>query len=437
MWWEFLFIKTPYFSLRKYLKVENCLEYTKFYYQKCIKCENGVFLFETPNEILKKKFCINNLYKIENCINYNSINLTVICIECKSDYLLVHEIGNKKKCLLKTDKIDNCFLYNKNSDCEEYNRECKFKNSQECPICKLCFILVNENCEGICSEEALNCSVCQNICPIYFCLKLIPFCLECDKNNFLKWCKKDFILENGICVFKEFDFEDESELCQPNCLQCFKEICIKCEFNYYYDKNLEICVKNISVVSKHFDKDICDGLLCIENGKSQFKNCKKCKINCKCEIIHEFIDELIYLTCQDNLVTFSSKKIGKFQEYYHFPIFLDKSLKKIYFEFKENNEEHIFRIPKFLISQSKNCFFDSKKFYKIKNKKYFSDSKKSSISNFILNLFNSKTGIFPIISNFAPNSFIAYLLIFFQAQEIMNYLYLINFNGGSLFEYNI
>ena len=285
----------------------------------CLQCDDNYFL-DFDN------FCIEKIFKKQNCLNHNNFNFT--CNECELDYLLVDINENKKICKHENDIIHNCLVYNENLGCVEYNRECNYIDHEECPICKFGFILVNEKCVDICSPEALNCTVCKNVCPIFLCMKIIHFCVDCDKQDFSKCikCDDNFFLHNGICVRKEINENEEFRFCQKGCLKCFKGKCIKCENDYFFDKNLNLCVKNTSIVKYQFDQNICyNDLLCIENGKKYFQNCKKCRTDCECEIIYDNENDFTFLNCKNDKVILSSKELKKLNKNIYLNIKLDKS----------------------------------------------------------------------------------------------------------------
>ena len=182
--------------------IQKCKDYN-ISTNSCLSCSKDYFLLQKLKEDSTfKNICINSIYKISNCKDYEDI--TFMCIECFNDHILVNSINGKKLCIHNNFLISNCIKYNENLFCEEYNKICTNYNIENCPICKIGEILVNGECLDECSPKALRCELCQQSCPIYLCIKLIHFCLECDKNNFNECirCDDNYILQDGQCIEK-------------------------------------------------------------------------------------------------------------------------------------------------------------------------------------------------------------------------------------------
>ena len=399
----------------------------------CSKCIIDFFIFEklTPDFTLKN-ICILEINKIPNCLDYEDI--TFICTECEKDYNLLNTLTNKKLCIHNDSLIYNCIIYNEDLNCEQFNQTCSEKNIEICPICKSGKILVNNECVDICSQKALSCDICEQLCPIYLCIKLIPFCLECDKNKFsqCKRCDDNFVLQNGNCVQEKIiDFFINQEICEDGCSQCFNKLCIQCQFGYYFDENKRICIKNQKIIETIIKKDYCleKDIFCYKDGKSRLKNCHRCKIKCKCEIFYE--KSKAYLNCKNDNIVFTNK--NEKMLYLKDIILTIESKNLLKFEFKKSTtKETLIQIPKNLIHTTKNCSFDFIRFFRIENK-YYTNNKKTKEAT--IAVFNYSPEIIPLISSVLSNGILAYLLFICQIQEIFSYLFLINFNGGSFFNY--
>ena len=423
----------PYECITNFLMVDvqDCENYDENTYE-CLECLPNHFIFEKLINFEQTKICIKNQYFIENCKDYNKINF--LCIECEDNYFFVNGIENNKLCINLEKVINNCLKYNKNSECVEYYSQCSALNKENCPKCKLGLILVNSKCVDICSTEALACDDCLQICPIYLCIKLIPFCLECDNNDFTKCikCDDNFVLENNFCnQQKKIEVVEESNDCSKGCSQCFNKNCIKCDFDYYFDTKKKVCIKNNKILEKNYD-DICleKDLYCKLNGNLLLKNCQKCNLKCNCKIFYDI--EMPFLECENNNVDFKLQENRIYPDYKNLEIKEIKD-KKLFFQFKKDFklEEDYIQIPKKIIYSVKNCSFDNFKFYNIKNKNY----SKKIISKTTKTVYQSSLTTISLLPNFITSNMIGFLLLLFQIHEIFSYLYIFEFNGGNLFQF--
>ena len=410
--------------------IDKCINYSIGPNYICYECEDNFFLFK---KILKNfkllNFCINKIYLVNNCVDYNAKNY--LCTECKKDYYLINTIENKKLCIPENSLIKNCNLYNQNFQCEKYNEICTLKKKENCLKCKLGNILVNNKCVDMCSLEALNCKICENFCPIYLCIKLIPFCLECDKNNFSLCfkCENNFILKNGNCVEETIIDILNFNKCYEGCGRCHGIFCFDCKFGYHFDEKKKICILKQKIIKK-YETDYCkkDKIFCTDEYKLQFQSCLKCHVKCNCFIT--YIKNLPILKCDDNRVIFKNKteKILNISD----KIIINlESKTKLNFTFKKNIEKTFIQIPKYLIKQTKNCTFNYQNFFEIKNKNF----KKKNLNKTTLKIFKYNSNFIPLLSSILSNGILAYLLLICQIQEIFSYLFLVNFKGGNIYNY--
>ena len=426
----FLFLENH--CIHRIFKIEDCKNYDISNYL-CLNCNFDFFLFEKLNQdFTKKNICIKKEYKIENCINYDEISY--LCIECENNFDLVNAVLNKKICLDENSKIKNCKIYSQSFSCEKFheNEGCD-KNILNCPICKYNEVIVNGECFNICSEEVLKCEICEQKCPINLCLKLIPFCLECDKNDFLKCskCKKNFILNNGNCIKENiFNLIINRAECEKGCTTCFHKYCIECEYGYNYDDEKGICYIDENLIGKISESDYCfqENVICFKDGKAQNQNCTKCRTKCMCKI--HIIKNISYLRCLKNTVYFI-KNCEKYIEIKDIIIdpYKETELKM---KFKNNKiQKSIIQIPKYLVKKSIDCSFDNFSFYKIENELFID----IEIKKEIITMMKYGSSIIPFFTSVLSNGILAYFLMICQIQEIFSYLFLIDFNGGRIFNY--
>ena len=424
----------PYDCINNNFILENCKTYSEGPEYLCTKCFDDFFFFEFFENFLIK-ICLNKNYLVNNCLNFDQ-NQNFICSECEMDHSIVEVIGNQKLCLNDDDKIANCRIYNQIFQCEEFNKICTAYNTQDCPICDENFMLVNGKCYDICSQEALNCEICENQCPIYLSMKLVLYCLECNSKEFSECirCPEYLVLRDGRCVEKKEELNPkvyENIKCEKGCVNCIGKLCVKCKFNYIFDKKKYICIKKQKIFEKILIKDECKEkkLICFFKNKLKFSHCEKCRFKCKCNI--EYKNNLAFFNCKKDSAIFYKKETIKFVE-----------LKKIILHFHSENElmiifkndnikEAFFQIPQKLIFSTTNCSLNLIEFIKVKNQKY-SDPKINKTAGLLIK-YNS--AIIPLLSSILSNWLLAYLLIICQIQEIFSYLFLINFNGGTFFNF--
>lgn len=413
-------------------QIDQCKDYDLSEFS-CLQCNLENFLIgKVQPDDSDKNICLNKEKKINNCKDYDDI--TQLCIECQINYILVNSSNNKKLCIENNSVISNCKIYSEDLGCLEYNKICSKENIEDCPICKFDEILVNDKCVDICSKEALNCDICKQTCPIYLCLKFVPFCLECERIDFRKCskCDSNFVLNEGKCIEEKImDLILEKVECEEGCSNCFNRLCIKCLFGYHYEKEKGICVKDKVFIDKKFEDNDClkKNIFCFKDGKKQFENCPKCRTKCQCEINYEN-KSLSFLKCKNDNVEFSNNNsiLINFKD-----VTINiQSKKQINFKFKSNKKEKtLIQISNRLIFKTKNCSFDNFTFYEIKNQNFL----KIKISKEMAPLVNSEYAIVPILTSILSNGLLAYLLVIFQMQEIFSYLFLINFNGGEIFKH--
>ena len=420
----------PYECIDNNFKIENCEIYSKGPDYKCIQCLEDFFIIEI--KYFLKNICLHNNKLVNNCLNYDENN-NFTCSNCEKKFSIIKITENKKLCLHDNNKISNCQIYNENFECKKYNKICTSYNTQDCPICEENLILVNGKCYNICSKEAKNCEICQQRCPLYLCLKLVPFCQECGLENFSECirCPEYLVLKDGKCVEKnDNSFFFENLRCEDGCEICIGYLCVKCKFDYYWDQNKFVCLKKQNLIGKIMEKDECKEkeLICMIENKLKFSHCQKCRSECKCTV--EYRIENSFLNCEKNSVIFEKKESIKFVEMKE--IFLNyQKTNELKITFKNNaTKQTFFQIPKKLIFSTTNCSLDFIKSIKVQNKK----SPKITIDKTTKFLIKYSSSIIPIFSNFLSNSILAHLLMVSQIQEIFSYLFLINFNGGPFFE---
>ena len=183
---ELLFYKEP-LSSKQMKKLENC-ERCDIYFGFCTKCREGYKLNLVYNT------CTKEIIKcFENC---NKCTTKQKCDVCRENTILT---SDKSDCL-------KCGVYNTH--------------------CLECFVT------GVCK-------VCENG---YYKSSIYNRCLKCDSNcdrcNYSKRCndcKRNYILNDGICL-----------ACNDvlrNCSECFNGKCNKCTFGYILDPVRNQCLK--------------------------------------------------------------------------------------------------------------------------------------------------------------------------------------------------
>ncbi|KAL4490021.1 hypothetical protein ABPG73_021065 [Tetrahymena malaccensis] len=209
--------------------------------------------------------CQNSGIVLPNCRNLNISDLT--CIECTDSQMIL-----SKNCSCP----DGMFLNQFSLTCQRCSAICKTCSDQNhCQECKgqnlippLCYCVqqnyyldTNLNCQK-CSQQCNTCAQNQNYCltcsqgrinpPFCYCNpdlyqnnvsdsilnqclpKNCPFkCLTCDSNNQCIQCRGDRVFP-PYCVCSQNYYDD---------LLNQKELCQKCNQGYYFDEQLQKCVR--------------------------------------------------------------------------------------------------------------------------------------------------------------------------------------------------
>ena len=137
-----------------------------------------------------------------------------------------------------------------------------------------------------------------------------------------------------------------------------------------------------------------------------------------------------FLKCDEDSVIFTKKSYIKIN-FEHITIDIESKIKLKFIFKNRNTKQTLIQILKKLIHSTKNCSLNFFSFYKIENKKY----SEIKIPDSFISLFNYNSGALSLFSTIVSNGILAYLLLICQIQEIFGYLFLIYFNGGTIFEY--
>ena len=257
---------------------ENCLEPIMLNNGtlECLKCTNNNYLYENDENFMTNS-CIH-LDNIQNCLTYdvktNVIHSSLKCIECKSNFYL--EKNTCKNQII----IQNCLNYSKSSPkCEiclnEYylndlKNKCienpkgiqncqEYYSLEKCKLCKKNYFLFNNTCIKVINKidncsvyyDEKNCKVCERgfLIKSGKCLETnITNCVYFKDINNCKECLGGFYLKKDEEKKKTYC---EGKNIQMNCsdYNIEKQICEKCDKNYFFNKTTFICEE----ISKKID----------------------------------------------------------------------------------------------------------------------------------------------------------------------------------------
>ena len=250
----------------------------------CIKCDN---IHKTNND---RTECIE---KVANCESYSNTDFQ--CQKCKGEYAF---IGNdKENCYIINDKnryytLDKGVSY---FPCSTSIANCDICNNNKdiCLQCKENYYLINDNKTFCFNDKNLSKYYTNdNNISYIFCNNSIPFCDTCDNGKTCKTCGYNhyFIKENRThCVtgynLNKYYSEDNGisyypcNESMPNCVECNRrDICKKCENNYYFLGDNKASCRNDFNKSKYYTEDNITYYLCNTN----FDYCELCKNKTTC-----------------------------------------------------------------------------------------------------------------------------------------------------------
>ena len=274
--------------------IEFCVQCNSSY--TCIKCDN---IHKTNDDRQK---CID---KVENCETYDNIDFN--CTKCKDPYVFIGD--DREHCLIINEEEKNTKYYTLDEGISYYPCDTKIANCEICnnnrDLCSLCkpdYYFIKENRTFCFNDKNLSqYYTLDEKVSYYFCNDSIPFCDTCDNPNTCQTCGQDhyFIKENRThCEIgydlKKYYTEDNKISYYPcseaidHCEECeAKNLCTKCENNYYFLGNNKSECRNDFDRRKYYTEDNLTYYPCDTN----FEFCDECtnKYTCtKCKYTYGF-----------------------------------------------------------------------------------------------------------------------------------------------------
>ena len=268
--------------------IEYCVQCDSSY--TCIKCNN----IHKTNEDNSK--CID---KVENCEIYTDTDFT--CSKCKGEYVLIGD--DRDNCYIINDKskyytFDNKVYYPCNTsiaNCEICNN-----NKDICSKCEENYYLINDNKTFCFNDKNLTKYYTpDNKITYILCNNSIPFCDSCYNNTICRQCGQNhyFLKDNRThCIIGlnlDLYYTEDNDVsyypCNEAIINCFecdaKDVCNKCEKDYYFIGDNRVECKNDFDKNKYYTEDNIVYYPCDTN----FPYCEECTNKYTCtKCINEY-----------------------------------------------------------------------------------------------------------------------------------------------------